>query len=252
MNYKLDIVVNKKENNQILYKITKEYETEYEVVGVNYRIKKIVEKDLLIEANQDIIKKENFNKKDILSYMNIRGKKYKGILGTILHIDTDSDYIRKCIDLYKSVEIYAYPILSKESDLSLDIEKLKLDFIPDVIVITGHDYFNGNNKKDINDYLNSKNFADAVLVSRKKYPNSIIIAGACQSLFEVLIARGANFASSPKRKNIHIYDPAIIAIYSCITPQKEIIDFNKMEKYIEGFESAFGGVETYGKMKLMY
>ena len=97
MNYKLDIVVNKKENNQILYKITKEYENEYEVVGVNYRIKKIIEKDLLIEANQDIIKKENLNKKDILSYMNIRGKKYKGILGTILHIDTDSNYIRKNI-----------------------------------------------------------------------------------------------------------------------------------------------------------
>ena len=90
------------------------------------------------------------------------------------------------------------------------------------------------------------------MVSKKKYPNSIIIAGACQSLFEALIARGANFASSPKRKNIHVYDPAIIAIYSCITSQKEIIDFNKMEKYIEGFESAFGGVETYGKMKLMY
>ena len=39
-----------------------------------------------------------------------------------------------------------------------------------------------------------------------------IIAGACQSNYEDLIKAGANFASSPKRINIHALDPAIIAV----------------------------------------
>ena len=38
-----------------------------------------------------------------------------------------------------------------------------------------------------------------------------MIAGACQSDYEELIKAGANFASSPKRINIHALDPAIIA-----------------------------------------
>ena len=50
----------------------------------------------------------------------------------------------------------------------------------------------------------------------RKYEKSqdelIVIAGACQSNYEELINSGANFASSPKRVNIHALDPAIIAI----------------------------------------
>ena len=34
--------------------------------------------------------------------------------------------------------------------------------------------------------------------------------------------------------------------------RKELIDFFKMEKHIEDLKSAFGGIETFGKMKIMY
>ena len=247
----MNVVINKEEDH-ILYRIVGESGENYEVCGINYRIKKTIPKKNIETPSLRLIEEENKKDKDYESLFKYISKKYKGITGTVLHIDTDGEYIRKCVELYKSVGVYVFPVLSKENEMADDIQGLELNFTPDVIVLTGHDYFNGNNKKDINDYLNSSNFAKAVLISRKIYPNSIIIAGACQSLFEVLIARGANFASSPERKNIHIYDPAIIAIYSCITPQKELIDFFKMEKHIEDLKSAFGGIKTFGKMKIMY
>ena len=79
----------------------------------------------------------------------------------------------------------------------------------------------------------------------------IIIAGACGSNFEALIANGANFASSPKRINIHTYDPAVIAIKCATTSCNKTINFESVLKYIENGRSAYGGIETKGKMKLL-
>ncbi|MBE6504003.1 MAG: hypothetical protein E7Z76_06955 [Methanobrevibacter sp.] len=248
----MDIIINKKESNQVLYKIVKEENGVCEILGINYRIKKMVDVKDIEKAPEELLEKEKENARKYSSFLGCRKNSVKGLVGTVLHIDTDKNYLNKCVDLYKSVGIYVYPILSKEEKIESEIKNINIGFCPDVIVITGHDYFSGNNKKDINNYMNSKYFASAVAMARKQYPNSVIVAGACQSLYEVLIARGANFASSPKRKNIHVYDPAVIAINACVTSQKQIIDFYKMSKYIENFNDAFGGVETFGKMKVMY
>ena len=248
----MEVVIRKKDNKKILYEIIKKEENKYLLKGVNYRIQVEVEKDDIIEASIDIINKENERCGAYLLSQNNRIYTKGCLLGTILHIDTDEKYLKKCLDLYRDVGIYAYPMLCKEEKMSSDILMGKIDFKPDVIVITGHDYFYGDDIKDVKNYMNSGYFADSVLSAKEKYPNSTIIAGACQSLFEILIARGASFASSPKRKNIHVYDPAIIAIALCTTSHKQIVDFKKMGKYIDDLESAFGGVETFGKMKAMY
>ena len=52
----------------------------------------------------------------------------------------------------------------------------------------------------------------------------IIIAGACQSNYEELIKSGANFASSPKRINIHALDPAIVASSISLSDKGKPID----------------------------
>mgnify|MGYP006325462759 CR=1 FL=1 len=78
-----------------------------------------------------------------------------------------------------------------------------------------------------------------------------IIAGACQSNYEDLIKAGANFASSPKRINIHTYDPAVIAIKCATTSCNQTIDFNNLLKFIENGRDAYGAIETKGKMKLL-
>lgn len=252
MKSKLEIVINQKDKKRIIYKVVEEQGNRCILSGINYRVKLDVEKKYLEEASIDLIKKEEKEKDKYYLHTKFRRGNKKNLLGTVLHIDTDEEYLNKCVDLYESIGIYVYPMLCDEKDISYNIRNKELDFIPDVIVITGHDYFYGHNKKDIEDYMNTKYYAKAVLDARKKYPNSVIIAGACQSLFEALVARGANFASSPSRKNIHVYDPALIAINVCTTSQKQIVDFCKAGKHIEDFESAFGGVETYGKMKMLY
>lgn len=252
MKNKLEIVVNKKDNKKILYKIFKEEESEYLLTGINYRIKIKVDKKDIENASDDILNKEKNKNESYFIKQNYRINNKKCLLGTVLHIDTDEEYLNKCIDLYNSVGVYVYPMLCKEENISKDLLNKNLNFNPDVIVITGHDYFYGDNKKDVKNYMNSKYYAEAVLSAKQKYPNSVVIAGACQSLFEILIARGANFASSPRRKNIHVYDPAVIAITVCTTSQKQIVDFEKVGKYISDFKDAFGGVETFGKMKVLY
>ena len=127
------------------------------------------------------------------------------------------------------------------------------EITPDIIVLTGHDYFNGKDKKDLSNYENTQKYIDAVRIIRRRFNNDsiIVIAGACCSHFEALIANGANFASSPKRIHIHTYDPAIIAIKCATTSCNQTIDFNSMMKFIENGRDAYGGIETKGKMKIL-
>ena len=177
--------------------------------------------------------------------------------GKILHIDGDNEYLEKCLKFYKEMGIYAIGKKINEEDIASQITSLLNEFKPDIVIITGHDaYFKKKgNKEDINNYKNSKNFAKAVRAARK-YEKSqeklIIIAGACQSDYEELIKAGANFASSPKRVNIHALDPAIIAISIALTEKNKQIDLvNILEKTKYGSDG-LGGIITNGLMYVGY
>ena len=141
----------------------------------------------------------------------------------------------------------------KEKDVSKVMNNILDEITPDIIVITGHDYYNGKDPKNLLNYENSNKYIEAIRVIRKRFNNDaiIIVAGACCSHFEALIANGANFASSPKRIHIHTYDPAIIAIKCATTSCNQIIDFNNVLKFIENGRDAYGGIETKGKMKIL-
>lgn len=239
-----------KDGDNLLYKITAIEDDYYVLSGVEYRKIRKVHKDLVTKTNKQ-------NIKDCYSDMCIRESKVdiknkKVILGKVVHFDSDTEYLNKTKKLYDEMGIYNLMILSKEIDIESYIKKLKLSFEPDVFVITGHDSYNKKGLKDINNYTNSSYFMNAVKLIRSKYPNCVIISGACQSNFEALLASGSNFASSPKRINVHIYDPAILAISVCTTSFRKIVNFNQNEKYIKNLKKAFGGIETYGKMKILY
>ena len=107
-------------------------------------------------------------------------------------------------------------------------------------------------RRDLNNYNNTLNYIKAVRKVRqiKSRGDVVVIAGACQSNFEALIASGADFASSPKRINIHTFDPAVIAIKTATTAFNKIVNLSEALRYIEKGSEAFGGLETYGKMKL--
>ena len=159
--------------------------------------------------------------------------------------------------MYKKFNVVAYGIEMKEDEIKENIRE-HLELIkPDILVITGHDAY--NNKKggldDASAYKNSPNFIDAVIEARKyerAHDKLIIIAGACGSYYEGLIKNGANFASSPKRINIHALDPAIIALKVSLTDINKNIDIMDIIDKTKYGKDGMGGVITHGTMFVGY
>ena len=123
------------------------------------------------------------------------------------------------MSLYEQLGIYAYGALINEENMAKEIDSYINQIRPEVIVVTGHDLYNGQGIKDLDNYSNTKNFIEAIKAIRKNpiTINAVVIAGACQSNYEALIANGADFASSPKRINVHTFDPAVVAIKASTT-----------------------------------
>ena len=153
--------------------------------------------------------------------------------------------------------IKANGLCLKENEISSKINSLIKEYRPDIIVITGHDayYSKKNNKEDVSNYQNTNNFIEAIKEARKYEKNQdklIIIAGACQSNYEELIKAGANFASSPKRINIHALDPAIIASSIALSLKNQSIDLIKVLEKTKYGSDGIGGIITNGTMYVGY
>lgn len=242
------------DKQKILYKIIEETDEKYTLCGVYYRILKTCLKTDVYEANaQDVEVEKKRNEETFKRALPLNARNRKFLCGKVLHIDGDNEYLNRCQELYKKVGIYSYGIMLDEKDIASKIEKYIIELDPDIVVITGHDSYNNEGLKDLSNYTNTKYFCDAIKRARKiRSKNDLcIIAGACQSNFEALIASGANYASSPKRINIHTYDPAIIAIKVATTDFKKSVSMVNVNVYIENGLDAFGGVDSLGKMRMV-
>lgn len=175
----------------------------------------------------------------------------------ILHIDGDSDYLERCLKFYKDANVLAIGRTIKEDKIASEIGNLLEEYRPDVLIITGHDayYRKEGNIDDLNNYKNSNNFVKAVRIARsfeKSHEKLVIIAGACQSNYEELIKAGANFASSPKRVNIHALDPAIIATTVSLTERNKEIDLINLLNKTKYGKDGMGGLLCNGLMYVGY
>ena len=175
----------------------------------------------------------------------------------ILHLDGDEAYLQRCMDYYKKNKIFAVGRKIDEDNVSDDIISYLTETRPDIVIITGHDAYlrKKGDKKDLRNYKNSLNFVKAVKNARKyeKSPEKlIIIAGACQSNYEELIRAGANFASSPKRVNIHALDPAIIACNLALTEKGKEINLIDLLNKTKNGEMGMGGIICNGMMYVGY
>jgi len=249
------LVVLKSDEKKIIYLIDEIVnQDKVYISGLHYRIRKIVALEELREATAEEIEQETKKaQKYFLSIANIKKRTNKNyLLGTVLHIDGDQKYLDKCLQLYKEIGVFANGLTIKESQIHEQIQSLIYKLTPDIVVLTGHDVYNQKGLKDLNNYSNTLNYIKAVRKIRqiKSRGDVVVIAGACQSNFEALIASGADFASSPKRINIHTFDPAVIAIKTATTAFNKIVNLSEALRYIEKGSEAFGGLETYGKMKL--
>ncbi len=247
-----DLVTRISYNNDIVFRIVDIKNNIYYLKGTNVRLSADSPKEDLLKCDEEKI---NDGFLPVLEeYRTLDRNEYFYLPGKILHIDADNEYLEKCMNFYKKNKIKAYGVFLKEEDLQDNITKYLDIYNPDILVITGHDaYF--RKKREGNNYKNTENFVNAVKEARKfekSHEKLLIIAGACQSNYEELIRAGANFASSPKRINIHALDPAIIAgSLSFSDKSKSINLINILEKTKYGSDG-IGGIITNGTMYIGY
>lgn len=249
-----DLVYYKKDDTKLIYRVEKIDLENVFIKGINHRINRnVLIDDVVVALESDIEKEKEYTKRILFKSKNIlmRNKSTKYLPGKILHIDGDQEYLDKCKELYDEANLYSMGICIKEEELENKLDMILQKVSPDIIVITGHDLFEGTDIKNLSHYKNTKYFMNAVKKIRKiMHHDCVVIAGACQSNFEALVASGADYASSPKRINIHTFDPAVIAICVATTSFTSLVSDNLFQ-YIENGKDAFGGVQTYGKMKLI-
>lgn len=107
----------------------------------------------------------------------------------------------------------------------------------------------GKNYEDINNYRNSRYFAQTVRNIRKNSKNKdlVIFAGACQSYYEALIAEGANFASSPARILIDFIDPLVVAEKIATTDSNKFLTIRDIEDDLRDGERGINRNWSRGK-----
>lgn len=254
LNFKIgDYVTRISYNNDILFRIVSIDKLNIFLKGVDLR--------LFADASaDDLVLAESFNDSsdekiitDNIRSLNLDRNQFFYLPGRILHIDGDNDYLNRCMKFYDDMGIKANGIVLNEGEISSKIISLLSDYSPDIVVITGHDAFyskNGDLKK-LDSYQNSRCFVDSIKEARKYekcHDKLIIIAGACQSNYEELIKAGANFASSPRRINIHALDPAIIATSVALSDRNSKIDLLKIIEKTKYGKDGIGGIITNGMM----
>ena len=250
-----DFVTRISHQHDILFKIVDFVDDRVILKGVDLRLYADCEVSDLVKA-----KKIDDNTDQKIIEANVRDIKmdrsqYFYLPGKILHIDGDSEYLERCMNFYRDMNIKANGLTITEADVSGRILELLKEFRPDIVVITGHDAYYKRKDDQEGHYQNTENFVDAVREARK-YEKSqdklIVIAGACQSNYEELIKAGANFASSPKRINIHALDPAIIAASLSLSDKNQSIDLIKLIEKTKYGKDGMGGIITNGTMYVGY
>ena len=250
-----DVVTRKSYNNDIIFKIVNIIDDIAILKGVDVRL--IADSNLtdliLCNTDSELLDEELMDNID----EELDRSDFFYLPGKILHIDGDCDYLKRCLKLYKKYNVLAYGLCIKENKMKDKIKEHLESIKPDILVITGHDAYNRKKGgvEDINAYMNSSNFIDTVIEARKyerAHDKLIIIAGACGSFYEALIRNGANFASSPKRINIHALDPAIIALKISLTDINKNIDIKEIIDKTKYGKDGIGGIITKGTMYVGY
>lgn len=249
-----DFVTRKSYNNDTLFKVVNISNGIYYLKGVEVRLYADSDYIDLVKCDEPANEEYVGSDRKILDFSK---DDYFYLPGKILHIDGDEEYLEKCLKFYKASGVYAIGKKIKEEYIHEQIGTLLNDYKPDIVIITGHDayYKKKGSIKNNDNYKNTKNFIKAVQSARnyeKSHEKLVIIAGACQSNYEELIKAGANYASSPKRVNIHALDPAIIAVTIALTERNKELDLKTMLEKTKYGKDGIGGIMGNGLMYVGY
>ena len=247
-----DLVTRKSHNNDTIFTITDIIDDTYFLKGINVRLIADSFIEDLNKYNNKDIENETIFLERIKEQEKLDRTDYFYIPGKILHIDGDKEYLERCLKYYEEANIWAQGINETEEIIPEKIITWLEEYKPNIVIITGHDAYY---KKEKTSYKNSSYFIKAVQEARKferDHDKLIIIAGACQSNYEELIKAGANFASSPKRINIHALDPAIIATKLSLSPANKEINIKEILEKTKYGSAGIGGIITKGTMYIGY
>lgn len=239
-----DLVTRKKYNHDVVFKIVKIEANVVYLKGENIRLKADALINDLVHYQGEI--EDNKNVLDLV-------RNSKLINGCVLHLDGDEYYLKKCMEIYKKYDIPAVGYFMNESEMPKKITNLLIEHKPDILVITGHDHYKIIEGKEV--FENSKYFINTVKKARIYQPSKdslVIFAGACQSYYEALIESGANFASSPSRKNINVLDPVYIAITVARSHVNSFLDIEDTLKKTISKGVGLGGIDTRGVARKLY
>ena len=251
-----DLVTRKSYDHDTLFKVMNIKGNICYLKGMDVRLYADSEKeDLIIATKEDQDRLED--DVDSLEDDFLDRSEFFYLPGKVMHIDGDAEYLKRCLDYYKKHNILAIGKKISEVDIPTKIGDLLMEYKPDIVIITGHDafYSKKGNINDLRNYKNTENFIKAVRECRryeKSHDKLVIIAGACQSNYEELIKAGANFASSPKRVNIHCLDPAIIATSLSLTERNKEVDLLTLLEKTKYGKDGMGGLICNGLMYVGY
>lgn len=251
-----DLVTRKSYNHDTIFKITNIKNDIYYLKGIEVRLYA----DALLTDLEKYTSDDSSNNEaepETKEDLKLERSDYFYLPAKILHIDGDKDYLEKCLNYYKEKKVFAVGKKIVEEHIYESILPLLKEYKPDIVIITGHDayYAKKGNITDLKNYRNTANFIKAIKVARKyesSHEKLVIIAGACQSNYEELIKAGANFASSPKRINIHALDPAIIATTLALTERNKEIDLLELLDKTKYGHDGMGGIKSNGLMYVGY
>ncbi len=250
-----DYVSRNSYHNDIIFEVISIQGDDYILRGIDFRLIADAKVDDLVLVDKETFKCNDDFARDVFEERFLNRDDYFYMPGKILHIDGDSDYLKRCIEFYKKAGVLAFGKKINEEDMPKMIRKYILQVKPDILVITGHDAFYKKRVDKDGEYKNSENFINAVKEARKisKSPEElIIIAGACQSNYEELIKSGSTFASSPKRINIHALDPAIVAASLSLSDRNQEINLIKVLSKTKYGKDGMGGLKSKGTMFVGY
>lgn len=235
-----DYVTRNSYNNDILFKIVKIEKNIAYLKGIKVR--------LLATSNLLDLKKTENTRDDTEYFLPVIKGEY--LNGKVLHLDSDNEYLKASMKLYEKYKVPAIGCRLDEKDMEGKIEKLLKEFNPDILIVTGHDYFDEFGKN-----INSPYFVGCVKKARIYQPNKdslCIISGACFSSFKELIYQGSNFSSSPGKVSINVLDPAKVAIMIATTPVTEYVDIVKVINLTSNKQKGMGGIDTKGVARKIY
>jgi len=252
-----DYVTRNSHNHDVLFRIEKIRNSVAYLKGLNIRLYADSSvNDLNLVEDDEVRIDDDEILTNINNEINLDRDNYFYLPGKILHIDGDKDYLDRCMNLYKKMRLQAFGFVIEEDTMADKIIDYLRQIKPNILVITGHDViFNKENTSDLSNYKNSINFIETIRNARlyeRDQEKLVIIAGACQSNYEELIKSGANFASSPKRVNIHALDPGIVASMIALSDKNKSIDLLKIINSTKYKEKGIGGIITNGTMYVGY